>query len=246
MNIVVNRGLVIYGKKVALDLTRATFFPGTTGLIGLNGAGKSTLLSILASPKVGGKTKIEVDGEEIKKNSSGRYMSRVSFMPQNLKLPDNLTVREFITYIAWLRGLSAAQRSAAVQAVMDEVDLADRADDRLSSLSGGMYRRVGLAQALVGKPDLLLLDEPVAGLDPEQRLIFHQAIQTLPETMTTIISTHLIGDVLRLADYLMILHQGKSLFYGTINQFWDSSKENGYLGDDADRAFLAITKLSYR
>lgn len=244
MQLVIEQALVTYGQVTALNVSGLALRSGVTGLVGLNGAGKSTLLTGLASGGASPAMQLVVDSKPVKAGRARAQLTRrTALMPQAFDLPSRFTVRETVTYLAWLRGLPRSAISQAVADVLEAINLADRAGSRIGDLSGGMLRRVGLAQALVATPELLLLDEPTAGLDPEQRLIFRELLSNLPDTASTIVSSHLMEDVLRVSDQLLLLHEGSVRFHGTIEEFWLSAQALGVpAGADPEMAFLALTR----
>jgi ABC-2 type transport system ATP-binding protein len=196
---------------VTLDLS-----PGVTGLLGPNGAGKTTLLRIVAtalSPDTGS---VRVLGRD-PADPAGRLAirRRLGYLPQDAGAYAGFTAFAFVDYVAVLKEMTErSARHAEVRRVLDAVGLGDRAHQRIRALSGGMRRRVGLAQALLGRPDLLVLDEPTAGLDPEQRLRFREVLAGLPADTTVLLSTHLTEDVAALCPRVVVLDAGRVLFQG--------------------------------
>lgn len=190
---------------------------GVLGLLGPNGAGKTTLLETLATvspPRAG---VIRIDGEPVAGRRRIRAARRrIGFLPQHFGCYDRFTVREFVAYCAWLRELPKSSIDAAVAEAVDTVGLSDRAESKLSTLSGGMRQRVGIAQAVVGEPRVVLLDEPTVGLDPMQRIDFRDVIRRLPErsNATVVLSTHLAEDVAVVCDQVCVIDGGRKLFVG--------------------------------
>lgn len=140
---------------------------------------------------------------------------RIGYLPQEFGYYKRFTVREFVEYMAWLKEVPKADIPAAVQRAVERVGLADRADARLKTLSGGMVRRVGIAQALVNDPAVLLLDEPTVGLDPAQRLRFRELLQELGTDTCVVVSTHLVEDVGAACTHVVLLAEGRLVFQGT-------------------------------
>ncbi len=192
------------------------FAPGVTGLLGPNGAGKTTLLRIVAtalSPDAGS---VRVLGHD-PGDPGGRLAirRRLGYLPQESGAYTGFTAFAFVDYVAVLKEMTdRAARHAEVRRVLDTVGLGDRAHARIRTLSGGMRRRVGLAQALLGRPELLVLDEPTVGLDPEQRLRFREVLAGLPGDCTVLLSTHLTEDVAALCPRVVVLDAGRVLFRG--------------------------------
>jgi ABC-2 type transport system ATP-binding protein len=195
---------------------------GTTGLLGPNGAGKTTLLRALATalPVAGGSLRLfgtDVSGARIGRSRAGlqALRRRIGYAPQLPLVLRHLTVLDQVRYAGWLKGLDVGAASLGALHVLKMVDLADRAPDRTKTLSGGMLRRLGIAMALVGDPELLLLDEPTAGLDPDQRVAFRDLARRLGQTRTVLLSTHLIEDVAAVCDRIVVLAAGRTVFDGT-------------------------------
>jgi ABC-2 type transport system ATP-binding protein len=190
--------------------------PGVTGLLGPNGAGKTTLLRIVAtalSPDHGTARVLGADPADV----TGRLAirRRLGYLPQESGAFGGFTAFAFVDYVAVLKEMTdRAARHAEVRRVLDVVGLGDRAHQRVRALSGGMRRRVGLAQALLGRPELLVLDEPTVGLDPEQRLRFREVLAGLPPDTCVLLSTHLTEDVAALCPRVVVMERGSVLFEG--------------------------------
>jgi ABC-2 type transport system ATP-binding protein len=196
---------------VTLDLP-----PGVTGLLGPNGAGKTTLLRIVATALSPDSGSVRVLGSD-PGDAAGRLAirRRLGYLPQESGAFGGFTAFAFVDYVAVLKEMTdRAARHAEVRRVLDVVGLGDRAHQRLRALSGGMRRRVGLAQALLSRPDLLVLDEPTVGLDPEQRLRFREVLAGLPPSTCVLLSTHLTEDVSALCPRVVVLDRGSVLFEG--------------------------------
>jgi ABC-2 type transport system ATP-binding protein len=231
-----------YRTVRALDDVSFALVPGVTGLIGVNGAGKSTLLSLLATSRVPRRGSIEVQGIDIVRDRD-QARRLIGYMPQSLDVPLNLRVREFLSWMAWLRGFSRSQRPELVLSALAAVDLVGRAEDRVGSLSGGMHRRMLLGQALLGDPPLLLLDEPTAGLDPEQRVKVRALIAESAATRTTVVSSHLMDDLAPIAAHMIMLDAGRVVFDGSVAQL--AAKGYGLVAEGSgispyEAAFLSL------
>ncbi|MEV3985901.1 ATP-binding cassette domain-containing protein [Nonomuraea sp. NPDC049758] len=209
-------GLVkTYGRHRALDGLTLSAGKGVTGLLGPNGAGKSTLVRVLA-------TVLTPDGGELRllgrDPGAGRLeiRRRLGYLPQELGFQRGLTAFEFIDYVAVLKEMTHRRsRHDEVRRVIEEVGLTSVSGRRVRTLSGGMRRRLGIAQALLGEPDLILLDEPAAGLDPEQRLLFGELVARLGQDRAVVLSTHQTDDVAALCDRVVVLKDGRCAFTGT-------------------------------
>jgi ABC-2 type transport system ATP-binding protein len=209
-----------YGGVAALAELDLELGPGITGLLGPNGAGKTTLIRILStllSPSAG---QVGVNGwwtSDLRDRVEIRR--RLGYLPQDLGLYPRFTVFEFVDYLALLKELEdPAERHRRVRAALAAVELEDLARRKIRTLSGGMRRRVGIAQAIVADPLLLLLDEPTTGLDPEQRMRFRQLIAGIGEQRTVVLSTHLVEDVAAVCTQVVVLWQGRVRFHGTPSQ----------------------------
>lgn len=198
-----------------LDGLRHELGRGITALVGVNGAGKTTLLTTAAGglrPQAG---RVLVDGfDPYARHTRARALRSVALMPQAARFPGGMTALEVVEYLAWTRGSSG--RTARLQAheALGEVGLAERAGDKVRSLSGGMVRRLALAQAVATRPSVLLLDEPSTGLDPRQRRTMVELLSRLDGTV--LLSSHVLEDVVDLADRVLVLHGGAFVFDGTL------------------------------
>jgi ABC-2 type transport system ATP-binding protein len=206
-----------YGATTALDHLDLTIGPGVTGLLGPNGAGKTTLLRCLATAQAPDTGRIEAFGLDPAVGADRTALRRrLGYLPQDPGLYPNFTATGLLDYVAVLKELTdGRQRRAEVRRVLEEVGLSDRAKVKVRKLSGGMRQRLGLAQALLGAPDLLILDEPTVGLDPEQRMLFRALISRLGETRTVLLSTHQTEDVGALCERVVVLRGGRAVFDGT-------------------------------
>jgi ABC-2 type transport system ATP-binding protein len=211
-----------------------------TGLVGVNGAGKSTLLRTLAGALRPSRGSVRFDGLDPYGRGRRPYLRRVALMPQALELPPDARVAEAIAYCGWLRGMPAAGLRARSQDVLGQVRLTDRSTDRMRTLSGGMVRRVALAQALVSAPDILLLDEPTTGLDPEQRAVLRGLIDELPHDCITVVSSHVMEDLEQLAEQIVVLDGGEIVHAGGLAEF---CREHGGPGGSAEAAFLSLLTI---
>ena len=189
---------------------------GVFGLLGPNGAGKTTLLRMMATvitPTSGGVRLLDRDpGSHAARREIRR---RLGYLPQSLGYYPGFTVAEFVEYFALLKEMPPGQVPGAVATAIERVDLGGKARAKLRTLSGGMLRRVGIAQAIVNEPELLLLDEPTAGLDPEQRIEFRALLRELGARATVVVSTHLVEDVGAACGEVALMDAGRLVFHGT-------------------------------
>ncbi|MGW4648189.1 ABC transporter ATP-binding protein [Kitasatospora sp. NPDC004289] len=224
--------------KMAVDGLDLSLGSGAHGLLGPNGAGKTTLIRALATALRPAGGELELLGSPVGGRTDHRALRRrIGYLPQEFGYYKRFTVREFVEYMAWLKEVPAAEIPGAAQRAVERVGLADRADHRMKTLSGGMVRRAGIAQAIVNDPDVLLLDEPTAGLDPAQRLRFRELLQELGRESCVVVSTHLVEDVAAACTDVVLFAAGRLVFQGTPEQLaaaggpehpGDSPLERGY------------------
>ena len=220
MNSVVLTGIgKKYGRSRALTDVDLRLSPGITGLLGPNGAGKSTLLRILATALAADEGEIRVLGHD-PTTVSGRVAIRrcLGYLPQEAGFPRGFTTFGFVDYLAILKEWADPEpRHAEVRRVLDQVGLGELGTKRVQALSGGQRRRVLLAQALIGEPEFLVLDEPTTGLDPEQRARLRDILSTAGETRTLILSTHQTEDVAAVCERVIVLDGGRVHFDGSVD-----------------------------
>lgn len=188
--------------------------PGILGLLGPNGAGKSTLMRILATLAKPSAGKVSWHGQDISLKPNALRHS-LGYLPQDFGVYPALTAREFLGFLAAVKGLSGKQAANRVEACLGQVGLMDAADRRLGEFSGGMRQRVGIAQALLNDPALLIVDEPTVGLDPEERMRFRHLLTDLAGERLVILCTHIVSDVEASATALAVMTAGRLRFHGT-------------------------------
>ncbi|MCB7136696.1 ABC transporter ATP-binding protein [Cellulosimicrobium marinum] len=212
---------------------------GVNALLGVNGAGKSTLLSVAAGGVQPRKGSVRVGGAELygSRRDRRRALPAVALMPQHAVFPGTLTVVEVVEYLTWMRGARARDARTAARDAVRRVLLDDRADSRIKTLSGGMVRRVGLAQAIASGARHLLLDEPSTGLDPEQRRAMVNLLADLEGTV--LLSSHVMEDVRDLASRVLVLDGGRIVFDGTVDALAGLAPA-GDAARSAEAGFLAI------
>ncbi|MFF8903657.1 ABC transporter ATP-binding protein [Streptomyces olivaceoviridis] len=207
---------VRHRKTLALDSLDLELGTGVHGLLGPNGAGKTSLIRVLATVARPDAGRVELLGADTAGHRGlAGVRRRLGYLPQEFGYYPGFTVREFVAYVAWLKEMPAADVPAAVERAVARVGLADRIDAKVRTLSGGMVRRVGIAQAVVNDPAVLLLDEPTAGLDPEQRVEFRELLRTLGASATVVVSTHLVEDVAAACTEVTLLDAGRIAYRGT-------------------------------
>ncbi|MER6672961.1 ABC transporter ATP-binding protein [Streptomyces sp. NPDC000983] len=235
---------VRHRKTVALDSLDLDFGPGVHGLLGPNGAGKTSLIRVLATVAAPNGGRVEILGEDTA-DPRGRaeIRRRLGYLPQDFGYYPGFTVREFVAYLAWLKEMPAASAPAAVERAVAQVGLADRIDARIRTLSGGMIRRVGIAQAIVNEPRVLLLDEPTAGLDPEQRVEFRQLLRELGASATVLVSTHLVEDVAAACTDVTLIAAGRLAYRGTPHSLTELGATADGIGDHPiERGYTAALR----
>ncbi|TDC44335.1 ABC transporter ATP-binding protein [Micromonospora sp. KC213] len=226
------------GRHLAVDGLDLALGAGVYGLLGPNGAGKTTLMRALATVTNPAGGRLALLGHPVDGRSDLRLVRRqLGYLPQHFGFYPRFTVREFVGYMAWLKEMPKAGLAAAVQRAIDRVGLTAKADARMKTLSGGMLRRAGIAQAIVNDPRLLLLDEPTVGLDPEQRLDFRELVRDLGTDTCVLVSTHLVEDVAAACTEVVLVNEGRLVWQGTAadlsgqgdpNHAGDSAAERGY------------------
>jgi ABC-type multidrug transport system ATPase subunit len=230
-----------FGRNQAVAGVDLETGPGVFGLLGPNGAGKTSLLRMMATVLPPSSGKLRLLGRDPDAYGPRREIRRrLGYLPQNLGYYPSFTVVEFVEYFALLKEMPAARVPAAVAAAVERVDLGDKARAKLRTLSGGMLRRVGIAQAIVNEPDLLLLDEPTAGLDPEQRVAFRALLRELAERATVVVSTHLVEDVGAACSEVALMNQGKIVFRGTPDQLTARGEGHGVGDAPLERGYSAV------
>mgnify|MGYP003375582983 CR=1 FL=1 len=199
-----------YGRTLALDDVSLSVGPGVLGLLGPNGAGKTTLMSILATVTRPSAGSFAWEGRDGLRDPFA-VRRALGYLPQDFGLHGQLTAREFLRYVGRLKGLSGRALEQRLAQLLELVNLHAAADRRLSGYSGGMRQRVGIAQALLSNPRLLIVDEPTVGLDPEERLRFRNLLSEIAHGRVVILSTHIVSDVEAVAERIAVLRRGRLL-----------------------------------
>jgi ABC-2 type transport system ATP-binding protein len=229
-----------FGRTQAVAGVDLALEAGVFGLLGPNGAGKTSLLRMLATVIQPSSGTLRLLGRDPGSYGPRREIRRrLGYLPQNLGYYPGFTVAEFVEYFALLKDMPPGRVPAAV--AVERTGLGDKARAKLRTLSGGMLRRAGIAQAIVNEPDLLLLDEPTAGLDPQQRVAFRAMLRGFGETATVIVSTHLVEDVGAACTKVALMDQGKILFYGTPAELTARADGTDAAGDaPLERGYSAV------
>lgn len=210
-----------YGKKVALDGFSYTFQTGIYGILGANGAGKSTMMNLITDNLRRDGGSITFDGAEIRGMGTD-YRRILGYMTQQQGLYEGMTAESFLVYIARLKEIPRKAVPGEINRVLEMTNLADVRHKKVGSFSGGMKQRVLLAQALLGDPKVLILDEPTAGLDPRERARLRDHIYRLSQDRIVLLATHIVSDIEAIADSILLMKQGELLRSGTARELIDS------------------------
>lgn len=204
-----------YGRKIAVDCVSTVLRPGVYGLLGANGAGKTTLLRMLCA--VLEPTSGEVLFNETEVASMGAdYRNIIGYLPQDFGYYPGYTAMEFLMYISALKGIPKRMAKRRAAELLEMVGLSQEAGRKIKTFSGGMKQRVGIAQALLNNPKIVILDEPTAGLDPKERVRFRNLLSDYAEDKIVILSTHIVSDVEAIADEVLLIKKGRFVMQGTV------------------------------
>ena len=231
-----------YGKKQALRYVNLTIEQGMFGLLGRNGAGKTTLMKTLAAlhRKSGGQ--ITVCGIPIENAKEIRTIT--GYLPQDFSMYPSMTVEEVLDYLGALSGMNKTLRRERSEFLMKRVNLTEHRHKKVKALSGGMKRRLGIAQALLHDPKVLIVDEPTAGLDPEERIRFRNLLCEVAEERIVILSTHIVGDIEATCENIAILNSGEILWRGTVSELIRNAAGKVFTVN-AEKKFLPRIKSEY-
>lgn len=230
-----------FGKKKVLANFSYTFDNGVYGLLGPNGAGKTTLIRCLTQIYSIKKDTVLYNGECITKDKN--FLSRVGYLPQKFGLFKDLSVKDALLLLANLKNIDAKEARPMIEDCLSLVNLTDRINDRVSTLSGGMIRRLGIAQALLGNPDILIFDEPTAGLDPEERLRFKNIVSKIKKDKIIIISTHIVEDVEACCNAVVIMKGGTVGASGTCAEIAKIAEGKTYLVPQTEESSISGTYI---
>ena len=197
----------LYGDTAALQQIDLTLESGVYGLLGPNGAGKTTLMRIMTDLLAPSTGRVLLDGQDIAVMGAA-FRKKLGYLPQDFGVYPNFTAEQFLLYIARLKGLSKFEAKRQTDELMRMVGLEDKKQKKLKGFSGGQRQRVGIAQALLGDPEILVLDEPTAGLDPEERIRFRGIISDLSQQKLVLLSTHIVSDLEAVANEIILLRKG--------------------------------------
>jgi ABC-type multidrug transport system ATPase subunit len=231
------------GRHLAVDGLDLALGTGVHGLLGPNGAGKTTLMRALATVVKPAGGRLTLLGEPVDGRADLRQVRRgLGYLPQQFGFYPRFTVREFVEYMAWLREMPKAAVPGAVQRAIDRVGLTAKAGARMKTLSGGMLRRAGIAQAIVNDPQVLLLDEPTVGLDPEQRLDFRELLRDVGVDSCVLVSTHLVEDVVVACTDVVLINEGRLVYQGTPDDLAAQGGQGDAGDSPAERGYSALLR----
>ncbi len=230
-----------YGKKKqALSNVNLTIEKGMFGLLGRNGAGKTTLMKTLATLLQKQSGSIYVCGIPVENAKEIRKI--VGYLPQDFSMYPTMSVIEAMEYLGILSGIGTEERKERIELLLKKVNLTEHKNKKVKALSGGMKRRLGIAQALLNDPKVLIVDEPTAGLDPEERIRFRNLLCDVAEERIVILSTHIVGDIEATCENLAILNEGSILYCGTVSDLLDTAKSKVFSKTVDKRDLLKLKK----
>ena len=211
-----------YGKKQALSNVNLTIEQGMFGLLGRNGAGKTSLMKILSTLLQKKDGSVTVCGVPIENAKEIRRI--VGYLPQEFSMYPTMSVAEAMDYLGILSGIKTKERKKRIDLLLKKVNLTEHKSKKVKALSGGMKRRLGIAQVLLNDPKVLIVDEPTAGLDPEERIRFRNLLCDVAENRIVILSTHIVGDIEATCENLAILNDGSILYCGTVSELLETAE----------------------
>ena len=202
-----------YKQKLAVDRIDLELKCGVYGLLGANGAGKTTLMRMICDIQEPTSGEIFCNGQNIREMGE-EYRDRLGYLPQNFGYYPEFTAYKFLLYIASLKGLGKEQAAVRALYLLEMVGLADQKKQKIKTFSGGMKQRLGIAQAMLNEPEILILDEPTAGLDPKERVRFRNLISSFSKDKIVLLSTHIVSDVEYIADEILVMKDGRLIHRG--------------------------------
>lgn len=210
-----------YGNKYALKDFSVEFTNGVYGILGANGAGKTTLISIITGILKQTSGQVKLDGRDVKSMGT-EYLDKIGYLPQYPQFYPNFKVKEFLMYMCSIKDVSKKKAKEILPEIIEKVNLQEHVDKKIGELSGGMRQRLGIAQAILNDPNILILDEPTAGLDPGERIRFRNIISNIAKNRMVLISTHIVSDIEYIANQVVILQEGSLNRMGTVEQLCSS------------------------
>ena len=233
-----------FGDFTAVDHLSLTMTNGVYGLLGINGAGKTTLTRMLCTLLKPSEGSITYNGKDIFKLDAD-YRKLLGYLPQDFGFYPEFTVQDYLLYVAAIKGLKSAVAKKRVKELISQVSLFKVANKKMKKLSGGMKRRAGIAQAMLNNPKILILDEPTAGLDPNERIRFRNLISELSEDRLVLLSTHIVSDIEYIANEILLMKDGSLICRGTSEELIGSMTENVWRCNVEKAAVPSILK-SYK
>lgn len=217
MELIVDRVTKQYKNKIAVDRISLKLQEGVHGLLGANGAGKTTLMRMICGILTPTSGTIRFDGLDV---GTEEYRSILGYLPQDFGYYPDFTGRDFLMYMAALKGLDKPWARRRCDELLQNVSLEEAASSKIKTYSGGMKQRLGIAQALLNTPKLLILDEPTAGLDPKERVRFRDLIEECGKNAVVLLSTHIVSDIEHAADDIIMIRDGQCI----CSEVWDGSR----------------------
>lgn len=211
-----------YKNKIAVDRMSFTLARGVTGLLGANGAGKTTLMRILCGILVPDSGTVTCDGMDVE---TEEYREMLGYLPQEFGYYPEFSGRDFLLYMSAVKGMRKKEALKKTEELIELVGLKDAGRKKVRTYSGGMKQRLGIAQALLNDPQILIMDEPTAGLDPQERIRFRNLIAAIGKDRIVLLSTHIVSDLEHIADRLMIMKEGRLLWQGEWNAAAETLEE---------------------
>lgn len=210
-----------YNEQTAVNKLNFVFKHGVYGLLGVNGAGKTTLMNMICTLSEPSNGVIKINGNDIFEMGD-EYRNIIGYLPQKFGYYHDLTVNDYLMYIAALKGLENVKAFKKINELIEKVGMKEKINIKMGKLSGGMLRRVGIVQAMLNNPQILILDEPTAGLDPNERIRFRNLISEISLNKLVILSTHIVSDIEFIAENVILMSKGKFLLSGDIASIVDS------------------------
>lgn len=214
-----------FGGFTAVDHLSLTMINGVYGLLGINGAGKTTLMRMLCTLLKPSEGSITYNGKDIFKLDAD-YRKLLGYLPQDFGFYPEFTVQDYLLYVATIKGIKSSVAKKRVKKLIAQVGLSKVANRKMKKLSGGMKRRAGIAQAMLNNPKIFILDEPTAGLDPNERIRFRNLISELSEDRLVLLSTHIVSDIEYIANEILLMKDGSLICRGTSEELIQSMTEN--------------------
>lgn len=240
--IVIRKMNKFYGRKQALFDIDLTIEQGMFGLLGRNGAGKTTLMKTIAALHPMKSGEVTVCGVPV--GEAAKIRSMIGYLPQDFSMYPNMRTDEALDYLGALSGIPSKERKQRVEVLLKKVNLYEHRSKKVRQLSGGMKRRLGIAQALLHDPKVLIVDEPTAGLDPEERIRFRNLLCETAEERIVILSTHIVGDVESTCENIAIMDEGKILWRGTVRELLENARGHVYTAN-IEKQYMAQVKKEY-